>query len=87
LYFLLRWLFSPLKDLTKAVKQIGEGNYAIDLPIRRRDEFGELARSLSQMSFNIENSIKSKEQLLIDVSHELRTPLTRIKFGLELNAP
>jgi len=87
LYFLLRWLFSPLKDLTKAVQQIGEGNYAIDLPTRRRDEFGELARSLSKMSFNIENSIKSKEQLLIDVSHELRTPLTRIKFGLELNAP
>ena len=87
LYFLLRWLFSPLKDLSNAVKQIGEGNYIIDLPTRRKDEFGELARSLSQMSLNIENSIKSKEQLLIDVSHELRTPLTRIKFGLELNAP
>ena len=39
------------------------------------------------MCSKVDDSIKAKEQLLIDVSHELRTPLTRIKFGLELDTP
>jgi signal transduction histidine kinase len=87
LYFLLRWLFNPLKSLTDAVIQIGKGNYNVDLPINKKDEFGELARSLKEMSSKVKNFIRAKEQLLIDVSHELRTPLTRIRFGLELNTP
>lgn len=87
LYFLLRWLFNPLKSLTDAVQQIGEGNYNVELPIIKKDEFGELARSLKEMSSKVKNLVRAKEQLLIDVSHELRTPLTRIRFGLELNTP
>jgi len=86
LYFILRWLFRPLKSLTAAVVEVGEGNYNINIPIMRNDELGELASSITQMSTKIGNSIKSKEQLLLDVSHELRTPLTRIKLGLEVDS-
>jgi signal transduction histidine kinase len=70
-----------------AVQQIGSGNYDSELPVKKKDEFGELARSLKEMSLRVKDSIRAKEQLLVDVSHELRTPLTRIKFGLELNTP
>jgi signal transduction histidine kinase len=87
LYFLLSWLLSPLKSLSLAVEQIGDGNYEVELPVKRMDEFGEFARSLREMSSRVRDSIRAKEQLLVDVSHELRTPLTRIKFGLELNTP
>lgn len=86
LYFLLRSLFSPLKELSTAVVSIGEGNYDVKLPKGRKDELGELADSIGVMSDKINNSIKSKEQLLIDVSHELRSPLTRIKLGLEVGS-
>ncbi len=86
LYFLLRKLFKPLKQLSSAVQQIGDGNYNIKLPVERRDELGELAESINEMSGKINNSIKAKEQLLMDVSHELRSPLTRIKLGLELDS-
>ncbi|MBE2227559.1 MAG: HAMP domain-containing histidine kinase [Ignavibacteria bacterium] len=86
LYFLLRNLFSPLKDLSAAVVSIGEGNYDVKLPKGRKDELGELADSIGVMSDKINSSIKSKEQLLIDVSHELRSPLTRIKLGLEVGS-
>ncbi len=86
LYFLLRSLFSPLKDLSTAVESIGEGNYDVKLPKGRKDELGELADSIGEMSDKINSSIKSKEQLLIDVSHELRSPLTRIKLGLEVGS-
>ena len=87
LYFLLRSLFSPLKELSAAVENIGEGNYDVKLPKGRKDELGELADSIGEMSDKINSSIKSKEQLLIDVSHELRSPLTRIKLGLEVGSP
>lgn len=86
LYFLIRKLFRPLKDLTRAVEEIGEGNYEPNLPLNRKDELGDLALSINEMSSKISSSIKSKEQLLIDVSHELRSPLTRIKLGLEVGS-
>ncbi len=86
LYFLLRKIFRPLKDLSLAVSQIGDGNYNVKVPVRTSDELGELAGSINDMTSKISSSVKSKEQLLIDVSHELRSPLTRIKLGLEVGS-
>ncbi len=87
LYFLLRWLFNPLKELSSAVSQISQGNYDVKIPVKRKDELGELAGSITDMAVKIKQNLKAKEQLLIDVSHELRTPLTRIKLGLEVGSP
>jgi signal transduction histidine kinase len=86
LYFVLRLMFKPLKTLSAAVESVAEGNYEINLPVKRKDELGELASSINYMSSRIKESIKAKEHLLLDVSHELRSPLTRIKLGLEIGS-
>jgi signal transduction histidine kinase len=86
LSLLLRRLFRPLKQLSAAVEQIGDGNYNVKLPVDRTDELGELSDSINVMSEKIRDSIKAKQQLLVDVSHELRSPLTRIKLGLEVDS-
>ncbi len=86
LYFVLRLMFKPLRTLSGAVENIAEGNYEINLPVKRKDELGELASSINYMSSRIKESIKAKEHLLLDVSHELRSPLTRIKLGLEIGS-
>lgn len=86
LYVILRWLFRPLKTLSIAVENIAEGKYDINIPVNRKDELGELAASINNMSSRIKESITAKEHLLIDVSHELRSPLTRIKLGLEVGS-
>jgi signal transduction histidine kinase len=86
LYLVLRWIFRPLKKLSAAVDEISGGNFDINIPVKRKDELGDLAGSLNDMAANVKRSMKSKEQLLIDVSHELRSPLTRIKLGLEVGS-
>jgi signal transduction histidine kinase len=87
LFFVLRKLFKPIKQLSAAVKQIGEGNYGVTIPVERNDELGELTSSINEMSTKIKSQIQAKEQLLLDVSHELRTPLTRMKLELEVDSP
>lgn len=87
LFFVIRRLLSPVKKLASVVENIGAGNFDVELDINRRDEFGDLARSIDSMKNNLKQLLNSKEQLLIDVSHELRTPLTRVKLGLALNSP
>lgn len=86
LYFYLRKLFKPLKELSAAVQQIGDGNYNVSVPVNSNDELGELAGSINEMSSKINNALRAKEQLLMDVSHELRSPITRIKLGLAVDS-
>ena len=87
LYIILKWLLKPIESILGAIQQIGDGNFDVKLSVNRKDELGELAKSLENMSARVKDSITAKEQLLKDISHELRTPLTRIKFGLELGSP
>jgi signal transduction histidine kinase len=82
-YLAMRRIFKPLRWLNNGVKEISAGNFAYRLPVKRKDELGDLAAAFNQMSKRIEGMLKSKEQLMLDVSHELRSPLTRIKVALE----
>lgn len=83
LYFALRWIFGPIKSISKDIEEISRGNLNTRIIINRSDELGRLADSINQMKEKISGMINSKESLLIDVSHELRSPLTRIKLACE----
>lgn len=83
LYFVLRWLFSPVKILSKGVEDISKGQLDYKINVETKDELGKLAILINNMTENISRSIKAKETLLVDVSHELRTPLTRMKLSSE----
>ncbi len=82
-YLLLRRILKPVKWLQQGVSDVALGNFERPIPVRKRDELGELSLSFNAMSSRIREMIKSRDQLLLDVSHELRSPLTRIKVGLE----
>lgn len=84
-WLVIRRLLRPLRDLTAAVEDLGNGKLGRQVPAgRRRDELGELARAFNAMSTRLKDMVRSREQLLLDVSHELRSPLTRIKVALEM---
>lgn len=82
-YFFVRFIFKPVKELSKGVDEVGKGNLDNVINVKSKDELGELAKSFNSMTVRIKEMLKSRDQLLLDVSHELRSPLTRIKMALE----
>lgn len=85
-YLYIRRVMQPIRWLNAAMEQFSAGNLAYRMPLKRHDEFQNLAESMNSMASQIQALIQSKEELLIDVSHELRSPMTRIKVGLEMLA-
>ncbi|MEM1062629.1 MAG: HAMP domain-containing sensor histidine kinase, partial [Planctomycetota bacterium] len=55
LSFLLIWfvyskVFGPLRELHRCVTRVAHGDFDYDVPVRRRDEIGELAEAFNQMT-------------------------------------
>ncbi|MCT7462751.1 ArsS family sensor histidine kinase [Aliarcobacter cryaerophilus] len=76
-------LLSPLKTITKELKAFANGNLSTRIDIKSNDEIGTLAKSFNNMASSLENSIKTREELLRDIGHELRTPIAKGKFAIE----
>lgn len=75
---LARSLTRPLKELTRATQAMSRGDLAQRVPVRSRDELGELACSFNQMSAQLARSTELRRQMTADIAHELRTPLSLI---------
>ncbi len=73
-----RSLTSPIRDLTRATHAVSEGDLFQQVPIRSRDELGELAQAFNMMSSELAASINARRQMTADIAHELRTPLSLI---------
>ena len=58
---------------------------AISLPeiARRKDELGDLARSLEAMTQPLSERMDAIEAFAADVAHEIRNPLTSIRSAVE----
>ncbi len=86
---LYSWLFTfvltrPISRLKEHVQSLGRGALDQKLESRlmnRRDEIGDLASSIDEMSSYIQELLNSKQRLLFDVSHELRAPLARMQVA------
>ena len=76
-------LLSPLKIITKEITNFANGELSSRININSKDEIGILADSFNKMATSLENSIKTREELLRDIGHELRTPIAKGKFAIE----
>jgi signal transduction histidine kinase/DNA-binding response OmpR family regulator len=90
----------PLIRLIKGARQSaelkGEGLHAnirkmaMELPVKRQDEVGDIARALRKLfetmdkNAELEAAAEEKNRFLASVSHELRTPLTIVAGNLQL---
>jgi signal transduction histidine kinase len=78
------WLARPLRVLSAAARDLGTGNLASRVRLRRKDELGDVALAFDEMAERIERLVRGQRELLANVSHELRTPLARIRVALDL---
>ncbi|MDE6710231.1 MAG: HAMP domain-containing protein, partial [Oscillospiraceae bacterium] len=53
LYFYTNTLFSPVKEMTMAVRKFGEGDFSAKLNVTGENEFGFLANSINEMAASI----------------------------------
>ncbi len=75
-----------LKQLDRAVSQLGSGDLGAYANIEGNDAIGQVAATFNGMTAHIRRLIESQREMTRAVSHELRTPVARLRFGLEMLA-
>ena len=83
-YLIIRYLISPVSQISKNVQHFANGDMQQRINTKCRDELGELANHINNMEDQISSMLDAKRQLLLSISHELRTPLTRAKLSLAM---
>ncbi len=76
-------LLSPLKTISKQMTNFSNGDLSSRINIKSKDEIGILSNSFNKMAENLQNLIKTREELLRDIGHELRSPIAKGKFAIE----
>jgi len=75
---LSRNISRPIQELTRATQNMKDGELGQQVPVRSRDEIGNLANSFNKMSTDLAHSFNLRKQMTADIAHELRTPLALI---------
>jgi signal transduction histidine kinase len=72
-------LTRPVNELKRAVERMAQGHLGERVPVRSRDEIGELAAAFNAMSVEVARVDRMRREFLANVSHELKSPLSSIK--------
>lgn len=85
-FFLGRTLVRPIRVLARAAERVRGGigrEEHIPEFANRRDEIGDLSRSLSDMTGALYRQIDAVEHFAADVAHEIKNPLSSMRSALE----
>lgn len=85
-YLIARQVAQPLKQLTQAALQAGQGSWPHPLPERGAQEVITVTRAFNQMSADLAANERERALVLAGISHDLRTPLARVRIAAELSA-
>ena len=85
--FLNKYILTPIRSLVLYAKAIKEKDVKIDKHekyLLRKDEVGQLSRSLNEMTEDLYKRINVAETFSSDLAHEIRNPLTSLKGASEV---
>ena len=85
--FLNKYILKQIRSLVFYTKAIKEKDVKIDKHEKyflRKDEVGQLSRSLNEMTENLYKRINVAETFSSDLAHEIRNPLTSLKGASEV---
>ena len=76
--YYIHTILKPVAEITEKAKRIAGGTYGIQIKTKYNDEIGELAKTINELSAQINQNEKMQTEFISSLSHELRTPLTAI---------
>ena len=85
--FLNKYILKPIRSLVLYTKAIKEKDVKIgkhEKYFLRKDEVGQLSRSLNEMTEDLYKRINIAETFSSDLAHEIRNPLTSLKGASEV---
>jgi signal transduction histidine kinase len=82
-FFTVSWLVRPIQWIKEGARRVGQGELEYRIPVKRRDDLGDLTVDINRMADDVQGMLEAKQQMLLAISHELRSPLTRTKVALE----
>ncbi len=85
--FLNKYILKPIRSLVLYTKAIKEKDVKIgkhEKYLLRKDEVGQLSRSLNEMTEDFYKRINLAETFSSDLAHEIRNPLTSLKGASEV---
>ncbi|HEX7976872.1 MAG TPA: GAF domain-containing protein [Anaerolineales bacterium] len=76
-------LVTPLQKLAEAARQIGAGQWDVQLDTRSNDELGLLARTFSQMAGELRGLIENLEQRVAERTRDLKRRSVQVQTAAE----
>ena len=76
--YCIRSILNPVAEITEKAQRIASGSYGVQIQTPFKDEIGDLADTINEMSTKIAQNEKMQADFISQLSHELRTPLTVI---------
>ncbi|MGL5049790.1 MAG: sensor histidine kinase [Fusobacteriaceae bacterium] len=74
--FFSKKITKDISLLSKTAEKIAKLDFPKNIAIHRKDEIGDLSKSLEKMSLELSNSINNLKSFVSTASHELRTPIS-----------
>jgi two-component system osmolarity sensor histidine kinase EnvZ len=85
-YLIMFRVTRPLKQLTHAARDIGQGRRPAPLTETGPGEIRSVSHAFNQMASDLARLDEDRALILAGISHDLRTPLTRLRLAAEMSA-
>ncbi|MFM8469630.1 MAG: sensor histidine kinase [Limisphaerales bacterium] len=79
---LVRGITQSIAQLTRATRQIADGQFDVRVDETRPDELGQLGASINRMTARLERFVTGQKRSLGDIAHERCSPLARLQMSV-----
>ena len=81
---MLNSVIKPIRKVTRAARQIGSGDFDVNLEVKGKDEITDLSSMINKTAKDLAKAQKEKEEFAAMITHDLKQPLVPIKGNCKL---